>query len=47
MRLKIFNNWFTRVLLICFLALVYIGGWCEIKHPLNPNLKLVVGDNNN
>ncbi|MCX7996020.1 MAG: hypothetical protein N3A65_09695 [candidate division WOR-3 bacterium] len=44
MQLKKINNWFTRVLLICFLALVYIGGWCQNPHQTNPNLKLLVGD---
>lgn len=44
MRSKALHKWFTKVFLVCVLVLVYIGGWCEIKHPLNPNLKLVVGD---
>jgi len=41
---KILNNWYIKVVLLCFVSLIYTGGWCEIKHPLNPNLKLVVGD---
>ncbi|MGQ9535559.1 MAG: hypothetical protein ACUVTF_10095 [bacterium] len=39
-----FNKWFTRVPLICFLALVYIGGYCEKQRPENPNLKFLIGD---
>lgn len=41
---KFLNNWFTRVFLICFLALVYVGGYCEKPRPTNPNLRFLVGD---
>lgn len=42
---KILNNWLTRVLLLVgFMALVYIGGSCEHPYHTNPNLKLLVGD---
>ncbi len=44
MQLKRLNNWLTRVLLICFLALVYMGGYCEKPRPTNPNLRFLVGD---
>ena len=44
MRCKIFNKWFTRVLLICFLALAGLGGLCREPYTTNYNLRLVVGD---
>ncbi len=44
MKLKKINNWFARVLLVCFLALVWIGGLCEHPYHTNPNLRLLVGD---
>ncbi|MEO0183551.1 MAG: hypothetical protein ABIL40_08770 [candidate division WOR-3 bacterium] len=44
MRVKKLNNWLTRVLLICLLALVLLGGFCQNPYHTNPNLKLLVGD---
>lgn len=38
------NKWYTRVLLICFLALVWVGVMCVDPYTTNPNLKLLVGD---
>jgi len=44
MKFKKLDNWFTRVLLIGLMALVYIGGYCEKPRPTNPNLRFLVGD---
>ena len=41
---KDLNKWFTRVLLISFIALVGIGGLCRQPYTRNPNLKFLVGD---
>ena len=44
LKLKLLNKWFTRVLLICFLALAGIGALCREPYTTNPNFRFLVGD---